>query len=109
MLVQKLVEDEFYQPISEAEVYAVLNKKGKYSQTDPLLKLPRATSSQEIPDALALAESVAHHTPELQFRLLGYEPSLEQIASKVSVLKGKLQVIDEYILDHYQDYLTSVG
>jgi hypothetical protein len=65
MLVEKLVEDEFYQPISEAEVYAILNKKGKHSQADPLLKLPRATSSQEIPDALALAESVAHHTPEL--------------------------------------------
>jgi Holliday junction resolvasome RuvABC endonuclease subunit len=65
MLVEKLVEDEFYQPISEAEVYAVLNKKGVHSQMHPLLKLPRATSSQEIPDALALAVSVAQHTPEL--------------------------------------------
>lgn len=65
MIVEKLVEDEFYQPISETEIYAVLNKKGTYSQNHALLNLPRTTSSQEIPDALALAQSVAHHTPEL--------------------------------------------
>jgi hypothetical protein len=27
----------------------------------------------------------------------------------VGVLKAKLQIIDEYILDHYADYLSSVG
>jgi hypothetical protein len=109
MLVEKIVEDEFYQPITESEVYAILNKKGPHRSSGGHLKLPHTASSLQDSDALAVADSVSQHTPELEFRMLGYEPSLEAISLRASALKGKLQVIDGYLLEHYSHYMESMG
>lgn len=48
--------------------------------------------------ALEIAASVALHTPELEFRLLGTDPSIEAISAKVGELKGKLEAVDGYLL-----------
>jgi hypothetical protein len=55
IFVEKIVDDEFYQPITEHEVYAVLNKNGPQRLSDSKLKLPHTTSTITEQDALVVA------------------------------------------------------
>lgn len=97
ILEERIFDDEFYQPITEHEIYAVLNKKGPQRTSNGKLKLPHSSSIQQ-GDALAISSALSQHTPEMEFRMLGYEPSIETISQKMSALKAKLEVVDAYLL-----------
>jgi hypothetical protein len=52
---------------------------------------------------------VQESTLELEFRMMGAEPPLEVLEYRVTQMEVKLMTVDDYMLAHYGEYLTTLG
>jgi len=71
---ETVIEDEFYQSISEQDIYAVINRTNKIPASLNIVKTRPSLNLEQ--DILALIQNSAQLTPDLEFRMLGSDPSL---------------------------------
>jgi hypothetical protein len=66
---ENVIEDEFYQSITEQDIYAVINKTNKKPLSSNAVNSKPALNPQQ--DILSIIKDAAQLTPELEFRMLG--------------------------------------
>lgn len=104
---ENVIEDEFYQSITEQEIYAVINKTNKKPASSNTVNFKPAVNPQQ--DILTLIKDATQLTPEIEFRMLGSEPSPEAISSRVATLDHSLQAINTYLLSSYNQYISTIN